>query len=190
MWREKGICGRPAFHFDFGAELRAAAAAEDRLDPESLAIVRGALRTGALLEDAQFPIALGILVAFIRKWNVGERGVLVLNGLPRHAGQARDLEPYVDVRALVCLRAEADVLRTRIRGNVAGDRTGRPDDDPDSVASRLRLFEARTAPLESYYRERGVPVLAVAVETETTPTEIVFRLQGDLEALFGDRSLR
>jgi adenylate kinase len=187
FWRTNGIAGRRCFHFDFGAELRAAAASEGRFEPADLEIIRRALRAGVLLEDGQFPIALAILSSFIREQGIGCGGVLILNGLPRHAGQARDMEAHVEMRAVVRLRAEPSVILARIRGDVAGDRLGRPDDDPGAVAARLRLFEARTAPLEAFYRERDVPILTVEVEADTAPAASAGGFRAGLAAVFSDR---
>ncbi|MDD8026693.1 MAG: nucleoside monophosphate kinase [Acidobacteriota bacterium] len=187
FWQTWGLAGRRCFHFDFGAELRAAAASESRLEPADLEIVRRALRTGALLEDGQFPIALKILASFIRERGVGSNDILILNGLPRHAGQARDMEAYVEIKAVVRLRAARPVILARIRSNAAGDRAGRTDDDHEAVAVRWRLFEARTAPLEAFYGQQGVPLLIIEVAADTSPAAMAEGVRDGLEVVFSDR---
>jgi len=186
LWERQGIGGRPCFHFDFGAELRSAVVTPGCLDQAGLEIVRRALRSGALLEDGQFPIALGLLAAFLWDRGVGGDGLLILNGLPRHVGQARDMAAAVDVQAVVRLRADLPVLLARIRSDAGGDRAGRADDEPEAVAARLRLFEDRTPPLEAHYREHGVPALSLDVGRAMTAEQAAGRLEaGLIEVLAG-----
>jgi adenylate kinase family enzyme len=183
FWEREGLGGRPCRHFDFGERLRSAAAATGCLSPADRETVRRVLASGALLEDDQFPIALSILSAFIQEERPGARGLLILNGLPRHAGQARDAAPLVDVLAVARLKAGLEVLLARIRRDTGGDRAGRADDDPKGVADRLRLFEERTLPLEAHYRAQGIPVLALEVEADMTAGQAARRLEPGLLAV-------
>jgi len=78
-----GLWGRRCLHFDFGAQLRAVGAggpAAAGLTADQLAVVGNSLATGALLEDAQFPIAVTILQAFARRKDMAAGDSLVLNG--------------------------------------------------------------------------------------------------------------
>ena len=77
---------------------------------------------------------------------------MVLNGLPRHVGQAEGLESLVDVRVVVHLSCTAEDVVRRIASNVGGDRTGRVDDDLAAVRRKLAVFAERTAPLLDHYR--------------------------------------
>jgi len=183
LWQRTGLCGRPCFHFDFGAELRAAAGPAGRLDQAAPETVRRVLAAGALLEDSQFSIADRILAAFIRERGPGQEGLLILNGLPRHAGQARDMAARVDVRAVIRLQAALDVLLARIRGDVGGDRAGRSDDGGAEVAERLRLYEERTSVLAAHYRALGVPVLVLEVGPGMTSRQAAARLEPELAAV-------
>jgi adenylate kinase len=183
-WQDHGLAGRRCRHFDFGARLRAEAGLASRLSPSQVEVIRRVLRTGALLEDAEFPIALAVLESFIREESLGNRDILILNGLPRHTGQAAGLANSVDIRAVVKLEAAPEIIRTRIRTNAGGDRAGRADDDAEAVAARLRLFEARTAPLEDFYRDRGVRILDFGVGLRTPTWELARVLAVDLEGLF------
>jgi MFS family permease/adenylate kinase family enzyme len=170
-----GFRGRRCFHFDFGAELRAsaqAAAGGDGLSDADRAVIRRVLETGALLEDAEFPIARRVFRRFIRERRVGLDDWVVLNGLPRHAGQALGLDPEVDVRLVVVLRAAAGIVAERIRTNAAGDRTGRPDDNPTEIEAKLKIFEKRTRPLIEYYSARGAAVIPLEVGARTSAAEM------------------
>ncbi|MCX6561419.1 MAG: nucleoside monophosphate kinase [Candidatus Aminicenantes bacterium] len=188
FWHGQGLAGRRCRHFDFGARLRAEAGTGALLDPVEIEIVRRTLRSGALLEDAEFPIALKILAGFVREQALGGKDILILNGLPRHAGQAERLERVVEIRAVVKLEASPQVIVTRIRADTGGDRAGRADDDPGAVAARLRLYDVRTAPLEDYYRKRGAAVLGLAIEDRTTAAEIAERFSPQLNTLFGEEA--
>ncbi len=172
-----GCGGRRFFHFDFGAELRAAAAAgeahgDDGLSGTDRAAVRRSLETGALLENAEFDIALRVFRRFIRSKSVRPEDWVVLNGLPRHVGQALGLEPEVDVRVVAVLHAAAPIVRGRIRANTAGDRTGRSDDNPVEIEARLKIFEARTRPLVEHYASRGAAVIPIEVGAATTAADM------------------
>lgn len=172
-----GLWSRPCFHFDFGAELRRVAAGEvGGFSPATVDFLAGVLRSGRLLEDEQFPLARRILEAFLADRKVGENDIIVLNGLPRHAGQARDVEAVLDVRLVVSLSCRPEVAWERIRTNAGGDRAGRADDDLEAVRDRLNLFRERIAPLIEHYRGRGIRIETVDVEVGTTPEEIRPRL--------------
>jgi adenylate kinase family enzyme len=175
---QHGLRGRRCHHFDFGANLRRAGEGvrAGELGPSDVAAVQRVLSTGALLEDHEFHIAARLLQAFVGEKAVGAADLVVLNGLPRHPGQARDIEPIVRVTEVVCLACSPEVVRQRIRMNSGGDRADRIDDAPQEVDNKLKIFEGRTAVLLDHYRSAGVPVKEVSVTVDTTPAEIVDRL--------------
>ena len=170
-----GLLGGRCVHFDFGAHLRRAAerGGEGGLFARrDLRIVRDVLERGALLEKETFYIAARILADFTARRKLGDRDLLVLNGLPRHRQQAEDLEPLVALERVVMLRCPAETVVERIRKNSGGDRAGRTDDSLERVTTRLQVFTARTAPLLEYYRVRGVPVATVEVAVRTSPRDV------------------
>jgi adenylate kinase family enzyme len=170
-----GFLGRRCFHFDFGRNLRAAAdgVAECGLSAGEIEYLRRVLRDGLLLENDRFALALKILTGFIGGRRMKSDDLLAMNGLPRHEGQADSLEPVLDVRVAVQLRATPAVIMERIRRNTGGDREGRTDDSPAEIARRILLFDQRTIPLLDRYRTRGVRVISVGVGVETTAQDIV-----------------
>jgi adenylate kinase len=181
---EKGRAGRRVFHFDFGAELRAAAADEARsagLDAAEIKVVKDSLASGALLEDDEFPVALRILRAFLERHRPAENDILVLNGLPRHEGQAERMKGLAAVRLVVVLEAAAGTLRRRISRDAGRDRAGRVDDTPAEVRKKLRLYERRTKPLIEYYAAQGVPVLRLKVGAADTGDDIYRALRAHRE---------
>ncbi len=168
---ERGLNGTRCAHFDFGANLREAV----RKGPgglfgsDDIAFLSDVLRTGALLENEHFAIAERVLKSFLAERAVDEKTLVVLNGLPRHAGQAEALDGMIDVRAVVRLECSAEDVPARIRSNIGGDRGDRLDDDPTAVRKKLELYHARTAPLIDWYRLRGSRIETVNVTATTTP---------------------
>ena len=178
---QHGWRGRRCAHFDFGAQLRLAATIGPRsgLAPEQLDVVRAVLTSGALLEDGQFGIARSILCRFLRERLPEGDGLLVLNGLPRHAGQAEAMESTVAVRAIISLECTAEVVRQRIAVDAGGDRGGRNDDDLPLIRQKLDIFAQRAAPLLRHYRDRGVPIAHVRVQAQTSALALHAKLQQD-----------
>jgi len=173
-----GLWGRRCIHFDFGAELRTIAAGDrcEAFDENEVSFVRNVLETGALLEDRDFHIALRAVHAALKAKNADEDCILVLNGLPRHVGQARDLQVVANVRIVVVLNCSAEVVADRISSNAGGDRTGRRDDQTLAVKKRLEIFAERTAPLADYYRRAGAQIHTIEVTETTTGREIAASL--------------
>ena len=63
----RGLGGRRCLHFDFGAELRRAAADESDLSEKDRTFIRRVLEEGALLEPERYPVAERLLTAFLRR---------------------------------------------------------------------------------------------------------------------------
>jgi adenylate kinase family enzyme len=171
----KGLRGRRCVHFDFGSQLRGVAAGEHRpadFTDAELAVVVHSLKTGALLENEQFPIAAKILRGFAIQQKVSDADRIVLNGLPRHVGQACDVDRIVTITDVISLECSAEVVQERISLNAGGDRTGRVDDDLAAVVRKLHIFSERTLPLVEHYRARGVRIHALTVGVRTTPSEL------------------
>ena len=176
-----GLWGRVCAHFDFGQALREAAAVQPRRSPLNDAdtrIVRHAIDSGALLEDEQFHIARELFFSFARTRGIGYDHVVVLNGLPRHVGQAERVDEFVRVKMLLHLVCDPHVVAERIRLNTGGDRTGRTDDAPEDVERKLQVFMERTLPLIDHYRDGGVPVEEIPVSVHTAPEQMLRILNG------------
>lgn len=170
----RGLGGRRCVHFDFGAALRAiaAGAAGEGWAEAEVAAVRASLAGGALFEDRDMPMIVRIVERFVEKARLGPGAVVVLNGLPRHAGQAEGLAGLLAVERIVLLEADAAVIMERLRRDPGGDRAGRTDDAAAAVERRLSDFRLRTLPLLDLYRRRGVPVGTIRVTAATTAPEM------------------
>ncbi len=171
----RGLGARRCVHFDFGANLRALAAdrgASAWLSDAERATIEASLATGSLFEDRDMPMIVRIVERFAAGSAPGPDDILVLNGLPRHAGQAQALAGLLAVRLVVRLEASPDVIRERMRLDPGGDRSGRSDDSPAAIERRLQDYRARTLPLVDHYRELGVPVLDIAVTAAMTAADM------------------
>lgn len=102
----------------------------------------------------------------------------LLDGFPRTVEQADALAAFADIDAAVNLAVPVETLVARISGRrmcpdcgaafhvtaFAGascDKCGgtlyqRDDDKAETVENRLRVYEAKTAPLIAYYEEKGL----------------------------------
>jgi adenylate kinase family enzyme len=182
----RGFLGRRCVHFDFGADLRAVAAAPEGanvLTAPELESVRTSLATGALFEDKDMPMIVKIVERFAEARGLTPDSLLVLNGLPRHKRQAEDLAGVAAVELVIRLEAPAAVIRERIRLDPGGDRSARIDDTLEAVEGRLAVFRERTVPLISFYRERRALIVEIPVTASMTAAEayraLVKRLSRD-----------
>lgn len=159
-----GFLGRACCHFDFGENLRRAARGDiSGLTSGALSVIEEVLARGALLEEDTFFVAEEILVRFLAERHVRSNDLLILNGLPRHVGQAERLAEAVQVQAVIYLDCSAETVRERLAGNTGGDRTTRTDDEETLVKKKLADFVARTAPLVDYYQAHGARIYRVRV---------------------------
>ena len=166
-----GLSGKKAHHLDFGAELRAIISGNNPSLPytsSEISFITGVLNQGLLLENQHFPLARKIVGSFLDRSGHSSDDVLILNGIPRHAGQAKDIASIATVRALVLLNCSVDSVFCRLRDNAGGDRTGRFDDDVALVDKKLRLYKERTAPLIDHYLLLGTAVIPIKISGSTT----------------------
>jgi adenylate kinase len=172
---KRGFGGRRCVHLDFGANLRSIAAGPGSLkmiSPDEVAAIRSSLATGALFEERDMPMIVRIVERFAGEKNLEPGDLLVLNGLPRHVGQAESLAAVISVERVVELDASAAVIRERMRLDPGGDRAVRRDDSLAAVEKRLTDFWERTLPLIDHYRGLGVPVHVIPVTAAMTAGEM------------------
>ena len=171
MLQARGLGTGRCRHFDFGDRLRRIASGQlnvDELDGDDRAFITKVLDHGALLEDEHFGVAEKILRAFLAEQNARPYDQVVLNGLPRHVGQADDVDRIVTVRLVIELSCSAKTVRRRLAIDAGGDRAGRIDDAPASVCKKLELYTRRTEGLLDHYRSLGAAVISLTVGPETT----------------------
>jgi adenylate kinase family enzyme len=177
--QQRGLSGKRCHHFDFGHQLRAMAAEET--PPEGFTgsehrFVRDMLEKALLLEKEHFPIAEKIVSSFLRDRQYERGDLIVLNGLPRHVGQARDMDGIVAVRTVVVLECSSSVVHKRIRKDTGRDRAGRDDDDQKLIEKKLGIFRERTEPLIELYTAEGSTVVRIAVTAEAAADHVYAEL--------------
>jgi adenylate kinase family enzyme len=181
---QNGLFGRRCHHLDFGSELRGAVSREDlssTYSTKEIDFIHGVLERGLLLENEHFPLAEKIFGQFLDRAGFASRDLLILNGIPRHTGQSKDIARIARIHALIVLDCTADDVYRRIRNNVGGDRAERLDDDKKLIAKKLELFRERTAPLVDYYSQRGCRIYRMNVSATTT-TEQAYQSLSSLAA--------
>ncbi|MBI5142763.1 MAG: nucleoside monophosphate kinase [Nitrospirae bacterium] len=174
----RGMFGRRHHHFDFGCELRRIAsgsAPAHLFNNSDVSFVRSVLNDGVLLEDHHFPLAGKIIRHYFERVGVSQDDRLVLNGLPRHAGQARDMAEIVRFDAVVVLECDAQTVHERICRDTGGDRAERCDDAIELIAKKLAIFAERTAPLTNHFSANGIPVMRIPVGAQSS-TESAFEM--------------
>lgn len=172
---KNGLFDRACHHLDFGSELRGAVSGEQRsvaFTRNDLVFLRGVLEQGLLLENEHFSLAQKIFSLFLSRKKFSRRDLLVLNGIPRHAGQAKDIATIADIQALIVLDSSADGIFSRIRDNIGGDRTERVDDNKDLIEKKLIVFRERTEPLIDHYRASGCNIYRLNVSATMKPPEV------------------
>ena len=140
-------------------------------------VIHHSLKTGALLEDQHFPIAAKILRRFIKTESLRTGDFVILNGLPRHTGQGKDVKNIIQIEMVIYLDCEPAVVLERIRRNTGGDRSGRKDDSLPAIENKLRIFHQRILPLLDYYRSQDVRIERIDMGVDTTPQDVLQQLE-------------
>jgi adenylate kinase len=99
------------------------------------------------------------VVAAVMRDAIGdlENRPILLDGYPRNVAQADALGRALEERG----RQLTDAVFIDVPDDVVADRIaardhGRPDDDPETVRERLRVYHRETEPLIDYYAGRGL----------------------------------
>jgi adenylate kinase len=177
-------------HLSTGDLLRAAVAARTPLGLEA----DGHMRAGRLVPD---DLVLKILHERLAQPDAGA-GYL-LDGFPRNLVQAEALGKFAEIDRVVSFDLSPDVLVRRLSDrrvcpncqsvyNLSSnppkvaercDTDGsllvqRPDDRPEAVTTRLKVYADQTAPLLEYYRARH---LLRPVDATGAPDEVAARVR-------------
>ncbi|HLD36822.1 MAG TPA: nucleoside monophosphate kinase [Planctomycetota bacterium] len=183
LMEKKGLGRQRCYHFDFGENLRLMAKSkkpDKRFTPEEISFINEVLASGALLENEHFYLARKILDWFITRNRVSSEGLIILNGLPRHIGQAKEIDSILDIETVVHLTCAPKTIQARIKNNSGGDRSGRTDDGLDAIKNKIALFNQRTSKLIEHYRAAGTRIVNITVTEKTTPKEMLKALSKHL----------
>ena len=176
---KNGFKGQRCFHFDFGDQLRRLAdspSLPEGFEEKEHSFIKDVLEKGLLLENEHFIIAEKIIGLFLEQKGFAENDILVLNGLPRHIGQAEDMGQRVKVLGLLVLECSAEDVLLRIRQNTGSDRTGRSDDGIRIVQKKIRIFKDRTSRLIDHYSNTGSTVIRIKVGPSSTAEQMYSEL--------------
>lgn len=136
-------------HISTGDLLRAEVAAGSKLGLEAKEV----MASGNLVSDA---ILLGMLEDRFSRPDT--RDGFILDGYPRNLAQADALDKLLTrirqpMDYAVQLDVPTDLLVERIAGRAKAE--GRADDSPESVRTRLKVYDDQTAPVIEFYRQHG-----------------------------------
>ena len=136
-------------HISTGDLLRAEVAAGSKLGLEAKEV----MARGELVSDA---ILLGMLEDRFSRDDT--RNGFILDGYPRNLAQADALDGLLNrlkqaFDYAVQLDVPMELLVERIAGRAKAE--GRADDSPESVRTRLKVYDDQTAPVIEYYRSHG-----------------------------------
>jgi len=177
-------------HLSTGDILRAAVAAKT---PLGLA-AEGHMRSGGLVPDD-----LVLRILHERLGAPDAKAGYLLDGFPRNLAQAEALGKFSAVERVVSLDIAPGLLVDRLSqrricpkcqsvynlttkpprvpgkcDNDGADLVHRPDDRPEAIMTRLKVYAEQTAPLLEYYRKRH---LLRAVDASGTPDEVASRIR-------------
>lgn len=177
LCEQKGLGESKCIHFDFGESLRRITELDMKpsfLSEVDMHTIHNSLQSGSLLGDDNLHIARNILQSFVAERETDQDDILILNGFPRHSGQARYIDTFLDIETILYLQCTPEVAQKRIQLNAGGDRHGRSDDSLEDLGEKLAIFQKQTLPLLDHYRSRGIPVKQLQI-TENTTAEQMYR---------------
>ena len=136
-------------HISTGDLLRAEVAAGSELGLQAKEV----MARGDLVSDE---ILLGMLESRFSRADTANG--FILDGYPRNQAQADALGMLLQKMGkpmdyAVQLEVPTELLVERIAGRAAAE--GRADDTPESVRTRLKVYDSQTAPVIDYYRQHG-----------------------------------
>ncbi|MEJ1096397.1 MULTISPECIES: adenylate kinase [unclassified Pseudoxanthomonas] len=136
-------------HISTGDLLRAEVAAGSPLGVQAKEV----MARGNLVSDE---ILLGMLESRFSRPDT--KNGFILDGYPRNLAQADALGVLLKkigqpMDYAVQLEVPTELLVERIAGRAAAE--GRADDTPESVRTRLKVYNDQTAPVIEYYRQHG-----------------------------------
>ena len=105
----------------------------------------------------------------------------LLDGFPRALEQAEALDEYLQqkkksLNVVLELRVDDNELMQRMQQRAKEEQ--RSDDTPETIARRLEVYSNETAPLISFYQDKG---LLETVDGTGSPDEVYQRIQSSID---------
>jgi len=166
---EKVVAAYGVAHISTGDMLRSAIAAKTEMGAKAAEYIS----QGQLVPDE-------VVIGIVRERLTSDDLVngYLLDGFPRTVAQAEALDEMVDLDAAVLLDVDLEQLIARIAGrrvckdcaatlhvstlkgdtcpNCGGELIQRPDDQEETVRSRIDVYLKQTLPLVNYYKEKKI----------------------------------
>ena len=162
-------------------------------------IAKSFIDKGQLVPD---DITCEIVESRLAKDDCKQNGYM-LDGFPRTIPQAEMLDGLEQIDAVINIDVDMSLLMERLCGRrvckscgesyhvsrlngsntcekCGGELFQRKDDNPETVANRLQVYTAQTAPLIAYYTKKG---LLINVQGGGTPDEVFEEVRTKLDAL-------
>jgi adenylate kinase len=98
------------------------------------------------------------ILADVLSTEAADKKGVIFDGFPRTIPQAEALsnllkEHNTELHAVIGLEVPEDELMERMIKR--GKETGRADDNPETIANRLKVYHTQTSPLKEYYLKEG-----------------------------------
>jgi adenylate kinase len=161
-------------HVSTGDMFRSAIAARSELGQK----VEPILASGQLVPDE---LTIGLIRERLAEEDA-RRG-FVLDGFPRNLPQAEALDETLSgigrrLDAVLFFDLPDELATERLLARAVAE--NRPDDTPDVIAERLRIYHEETEPIVEHYRARGT---LIPVHADRTIPEVYAEVQDALEQL-------
>jgi adenylate kinase len=166
--------------------------------------VQSYVEKGALVPDE---IVVEVLKQHLAK--VPNGSGVILDGFPRTLEQAKTLETILQLDIIILLDVPDWIIIERLSSrrickncsavyntrflkpkieNICdkchGELYQRPDDNPDVIQNRLKIYQDQTSPLLIYYKEKNVPIItSKTTDIDTPPEPLVEQMFEELKKL-------
>ncbi|MDR2720094.1 MAG: nucleoside monophosphate kinase [Nitrososphaerota archaeon] len=155
--------------------------------------VKSYVEKGALVPDE---IVVEVLKQHLAR--IPQGAGVILDGFPRTLEQAKTLEKIFELDVILLLNVpdwiiierlssrrtckncsavyNTRFLKPKVEGicdKCNGELYQRPDDSPDVIKKRLKIYQDQTSPLLVYYKEKNTPIIASETTAIDTPPELL-----------------
>ena len=138
-----------------------------------------------IADGGYVPDSLSVQVVVDRLEEEDAKGGWILDGFPRTLGQVEALDQELDahgftLKAVVSLTADEEAIVERMLKRAEIE--GRPDDNEETIRTRMQVYHEQTDPLLDVYRNRG---LLIEVDGMGTVDEVSKRVLAALAERLG-----
>lgn len=145
-------------HYDMGAYLRKLIAEAEPTD-KLTAKIRTVVEKGNLLDDDTLAGVFERMIA-----DAQEHTTIVIDGIPRSTGQAdavlkKTVEAGFTETIFIFLDVPEEISIDRL--TLRGKTSGRKDDAPEAIPTRLTNYKKTTAPVVSHLKDKGAKLLRI-----------------------------